>query len=148
MKNYSLAELYELSKNSSPHQYSFDLTITEELNAHLVSIYPEEDASPLVRDLAFAKSKGFPALICPILPFIVYVLPTIEKNLLGTNLIGIGTTGTNFRKPIFVGDTVTITGTLVSVSRATRIVTFNANIMKASEIIADGQWRMQVLSEL
>ena len=89
MNHYTLAEMTPgLSE-------SFTVTVTEEMMARFEAI--TGDVSPIHIDAEYAQKRGYPGRV-------VYgLLHGVECK---------------FAKPVFIGDTLTITGTVVNVSEA------------------------------
>lgn len=51
----------------------------------------------------------------------------------------------SFKKPVFIGDTVTVTGVVVAKSVATKILSLAISIRKGEEEVVEGEARVQVL---
>ena len=98
MNHYTLAEMTPgLSE-------SFTVTVTEEMMARFEAI--TGDVSPIHMDAEYAQKRGYPGRV-------VY-------GMLGASFFSTLAHGVEckFAKPVFIGDTLTITGTVVNVSEA------------------------------
>lgn len=101
MNNYTFDELIVGQKES------FSVTITEKMRDSFREI--TGDVNPLHNDINYAKSKGhdkcvaFGMLTASFLSTLAGVYLPGEKSL-------IHKTEVNFRKPVYVGDTITVTG--------------------------------------
>ena len=98
---------YEYSEIQIGHKESFSVTITEEMRDRFRDI--TGDVNPLHNDLEYAKSKGhkecvaFGMMTASFLSTLAGVYLPGEKSL-------IQKTEVNFRKPVYIGDTITVTG--------------------------------------
>ena len=103
MNHYTLAEMTPgLSE-------SFTVTVTEEMMARFEAI--TGDVSPIHMDAEYAQKRGYPGRV-------VYGMlgASFFSTLAGVCLLhGVEC---KFAKPVFIGDTLTITGTVVNVSEA------------------------------
>ena len=103
MNHYTLAEMTPgLSE-------SFTVTVTEEMMARFEAI--TGDVSPIHMDAEYAQKRGYPGRV-------VYGMlgASFFSTLAGVYLPpGVAC---KFAKPVFIGDTLTITGTVVNVSEA------------------------------
>ena len=109
MNHYTLAEMTPgLSE-------SFTVTITEEMMARFEAI--TGDVSPIHMDAEYAQKRGYPGRV-------VYGMlgASFFSTLAGVYLPGehclLHGVECKFAKPVFIGDTLTITGTVVNVSEA------------------------------
>ena len=101
MNHYTLAEMTPgLSE-------SFTVTVTEEMMARFEAI--TGDVSPIHMDAEYAQKRGYPGRVVYGTLAGVY-LPGEHCLLHGVEC--------KFAKPVFIGDTLTITGTVVNVSEA------------------------------
>ena len=109
MNHYTLAEMTPgLSE-------SFTVTVTEEMMARFEAI--TGDVSPIHMDAEYAQKRGYPGRV-------VYGMlgASFFSTLAGVYLPGehclLHGVECKFAKPVFIGDTLTITGTVVNVSEA------------------------------
>ena len=109
MNHYTLAEMTPgLSE-------SFTVTVTEEMMAQFEAI--TGDVSPIHMDAEYAQKRGYPGRV-------VYGMlgASFFSTLAGVYLPGehclLHGVECKFAKPVFIGDTLTITGTVVNVSEA------------------------------
>lgn len=119
MNHYTLAEMTPgLSE-------SFTVTVTEEMMARFEAI--TGDVSPIHMDAEYAQKRGYPGRV-------VYGMlgASFFSTLAGVYLPGehclLHGVECKFAKPVFIGDTLTITGTVVNVSEAVAEVEIKAVI--------------------
>ena len=109
MNHYTLADM------SPGLTESFTVTVTEEMMEAFQAI--TSDCSPIHVDADYAKGRGYPGRV-------VYGMlgASFFSTLAGVYLPGehclLHGVECKFAKPIFIGDTLTITGTVVNVSEA------------------------------
>ena len=100
---------YRFSEIEPGKKESFTVTVTGEMMEHFRLI--TGDLNPLHNEEGYAKEKGYPGRVC-------YGLLTASflSTLAGMYLPGehslIRGMEVNFRKPVMIGDTLTITGTV------------------------------------
>ena len=118
MNHYTLAEMTpglseEFTVTVTPEMMDAFCTITEEMMAQFYAI--TGDNSPIHMDADYAKGRGFPGRV-------VYGMlgASFFSTLAGVYLPGehclLHGVECKFAKPIFIGDTLTVKGTVVSVS--------------------------------
>lgn len=106
---------YTLSEMTPGLTESFTITVTPEMMAAFEAV--TGDVSPIHIDEAYAQQRGFPGRV-------VYGMlgASFFSTLAGVYLPGehclLHGVECKFAKPIFIGDTLTITGTVTSVSEA------------------------------
>lgn len=109
MNHYTLAEM------TPGLTESFTVTVTEEMMDAFKAI--TGDCSPIHVDVEYAKGRGYPGRV-------VYGMlgASFFSTLAGVYLPGehclLHGVDCKFAKPIFIGDTLTITGTVTNVSEA------------------------------
>lgn len=109
MNHYTLADM------TPGLTESFTVTVTEEMMDAFRAI--TGDCSPIHLDADYAKGRGYPGRV-------VYGMlgASFFSTLAGVYLPGehclLHGVDCKFAKPIFIGDTLTVTGTVVSVSEA------------------------------
>lgn len=109
MNHYTLAELHPGLTES------FTVTVTPEMMAQFYAI--TGDDSPIHMDESYAQGRGYPGRV-------VYGMlgASFFSTLAGVYLPGehclLHGVECKFSKPIFIGDTLTVTGKVVSVSEA------------------------------
>lgn len=107
MNHYTLAEMVP------GLQQSFTVTVTPAMMDAFAAI--TGDVSPIHMDAAYAQGRGYPGRV-------VYGMlgASFFSTLAGVYLPGehclLHSVECRFAKPIFIGDTLTVTGTVVSVS--------------------------------
>ena len=119
---------------------SFSATVTEEMMADFLAM--TGDINPLHNDEEFAKSKGHPGRV-------VYGMLTssLLSTLAGVYLPGerslIHSVETRLMKPVYIGDTLTVTGKVVEKSESVPVMILSVNIKKQSgEMVLRG--KMQI----
>ena len=109
MNHYTLAEMQPGLTES------FTVTVTQAMMDQFLAI--TGDCSPIHVDAAYAKDRGYPGCV-------VYGMlgASFFSTLAGVYLPGehclLHGVECKFARPVFVGDTLTVTGTVVSVSEA------------------------------
>lgn len=120
MNHYRLADL------TPGVTESFTVTITEEMMAQFYAI--TGDNSPIHMDADYAAGRGYPGRV---------VYGMLGASFLST-LAGVYLTGEHcllhgvdlkFAKPIFIGDTLTVTGVVDEVNDTFREITIKASIV-------------------
>ena len=121
---------------------SFSATVTEEMMAGFLAM--TGDINPLHNDEEFAKSKGHPGKV-------VYGMLTssLLSTLAGVYLPGerslIHSVETRLMKPVYIGDTLTVTGKVVEKSESVPVMILNVNIKKQSgEMVLRGKMQIGV----
>ena len=120
MNHYTLADIHP------GLTASFTVTVTETMMEQFYAI--TGDDSPIHRDAAYAAARGYPGRV-------VYGMlgASFFSTLAGVYLPGehclLHGVECKFAKPIFIGDTLTVTGTVTDVSEAVREIEINASIM-------------------
>lgn len=104
----------------------FEHTVTSEMMDWFLQICG--DSNPLHCDEEYAKSFGFPGRV-------VYGMlsASLYSTLVGVYLPGkhclLYSVDTKFRKPVFIGDTLIVRGTVVEKNDSVKMVTINALIL-------------------
>lgn len=139
MNHYSFSEL------SVEQTESFSVTITDEMMEKFRSV--TGDLNPMHNDAEFAKANGFKDRI-------VYGMLTASfiSTLGGMYLPGekclIRKVETNFVKPVFVGDTLTISGTIKSLDERFKIAEISVKIVNQNgEKVLRGKLEAGVLEK-
>ena len=120
MNHYRLADL------TPGVTESFTVTITEEMMAQFYAI--TGDNSPIHRDADYAAGRGYPGRV-------VYGMlgASFLSTLAGVYLPGehclLHGVDLKFAKPIFIGDTLTVTGVVDEVNDTFREITIKASIV-------------------
>jgi len=126
-------------------QESFQVTVTEEMIKQFGEI--TGDFNPLHTDEQFAKQKGYEGKV-------VYGMLTASflSALAGMYLPGqrslIHRVEVEFPKPVYVGDTLTVLGKIVSMNEAFQIFEMKVTVSNQEQKkVLRGKMRIQVLSE-
>lgn len=126
-------------------QESFQVTVTEEMLGQFGLI--TGDFNPLHTDEQFAKQKGYEGKV-------VYGMLTASflSALAGMYLPGqrslIHRVEVEFPKPVYVGDTLTVLGKIVSMNEAFQIFEMKVTVSNQEQKkVLRGKMRIQVLSE-
>jgi len=137
MNRYSFEEIHKGLKES------FSVTVTEEMMKAFRDI--SGDINPLHTDKGFANSKNYPDKV---------VYGMLTSSFLST-LAGVYLPGENslirevevkMKKPVFVGDELTVTGEVSEVNTDFRIFTMNVTITNGKgEKVLRGKMQMGVL---
>lgn len=121
---------------------SFERTIQESDTAVFIQL--SGDHNPLHTDAAYAEQTSFGR-------------PIVHGMLLGalcSTLVGMYLPGKRclylsqslrFKKPVYAGDTITVTGTVQSKSVATRVLTIGISLCRGVEEVVAGEAQVQVL---
>jgi len=122
---------------------SFTVTITEEMRDKFREI--TGDVNPLHNDLEYANSKGhercvsFGMMTASFLSTLAGVYLPGEKSL-------IHKTELNFRKPVFIGDTLTITGEVTEKNDTFNMFEMKVTITNQDDVkVVKGSMRVGVL---
>ena len=116
---------YDYSDISIGLTESFHFTVTSETMNRFLEI--SGDCNPLHCDSAFAEKHGFPGRV-------VYgmLISSFYSTLAGVYLPGerclLQQIDIKFRKPVFIGDSLTVSGTVTEMSDAFRQITLKAEI--------------------
>ena len=101
------------------------------------------DYNPLHMDDAYARSTSFGARVVHGM-----LLAGLVSRLIGMQLPGkralLMKESLEFKKPVYIGDTVTVEGTLTRVSPATQIVELDIHIQVGGTLVATGNVHVQV----
>jgi len=126
-------------------QESFQVTVTEEMMKQFGTI--TGDFNPLHTDEQFAKQKGYDGKV-------VYGMLTASflSALAGMYLPGekslIHRVEVEFPKPVYVGDTLTVTGKITSMNEAFQIFEMKVTVTNQDQVkVLRGKMRIQVLGE-
>jgi acyl dehydratase len=121
---------------------SFERILTED-DVHIFAKL-SGDTNPLHMDETYAQSTQFRGRI---------VHGMLVASLCST-LVGMYVPGkrclylsqsVSFKKPVYIGDTVIVTGTVTAKSVATKIVSISISIRRGEEEVLEGEARAQVL---
>ncbi len=118
-KSYTMADL------APGVSESFTVTVTPERMEHFYAV--TDDCSPIHRDAAYAAGRGFPGRV-------VYGMlgASMVSTLAGVYLPGehclLHEVDAKFAKPVFLGDTLTVTGTVEECSETFREITVKFTI--------------------
>jgi len=127
---------YAFSDLKTGHQESFSVTLSDEMMEQFKNI--TGDINPLHLDAEYARKAGFPDRV-------VYGLLTASfySTLVGVYLPGkyalfLGAKKMNFHRPVFVGDRLTVTGTIANLNEAFKVIEIKATIVnQRSELVSD-----------
>lgn len=117
---------YHLSDLAAGQSASFSVTVTAEMLDAFRAI--TGDTNILHNDAAYAREKGYPDRV-------VYgmLVASLYSTLAGVYLPGefslLHEVDTKFKKPVFIGDTLTVTGTVAEVSETFGRVEIEAKIV-------------------
>lgn len=121
---------------------SFSVTVTEEMMKSFLAI--TGDINPLHNDEDFAAAKGHPGRV-------VYGMLTSSflSTLAGVYLPGerslIHSVETRLMKPVYIGDTLTVTGKVTEKSESVPVMILSVNIKKQSgEMVLRGKMQIGV----
>ena len=102
------------------------------------------DTNPLHMDPAYAGSTKFGQRLVHGMLIASLCSALVGMYIPGKKCLYLGQT-LSFKRPVFIGDTVTVTGRVESVSSSTRIVSIEINITKQGEDAVTGVATTQVL---
>jgi len=117
---------YEIGDITVGMSESFTVTVTADMMNDFLKL--TGDVNPLHCDEDFAKQRGFSGRV-------VYGMlsASLYSTLAGVYLPGekclLQRVDTKFKKPVFIGDTLTVTGTVTDVSEALSHITVKATIV-------------------
>ncbi|MBR5502753.1 MAG: MaoC family dehydratase [Oscillospiraceae bacterium] len=126
MNRYTIDELHE------GMTAEFSVTVTEEKMAQFLAL--TGDCNPLHNSEEHAKAKGYPGRV-------VYgmLCASLYSTLAGVYLPGehclLQQVDSKFRKPVFIGDTLTVSGTVAEVSAGLRRITVKAKIRNQNGVL-------------
>ena len=126
MNHYTIAEMTE------GMTAEFSVTVTEEKMAQFLAL--TGDCNPLHNDEAHAKSKGYPSRV-------VYGMlsASLYSTLAGVYLPGehclLHGIDSKYRKPVFIGDTLTVRGEVTEVSEGLRRILVKATIRNQKGVL-------------
>lgn len=127
---------YTFEELEAGHAESFTVTVTEEMMGRFCEI--TGDVNPLHREEEFAKRKGYGSTV-------VYGMLTASflSTLAGVYLPGehslIRSVETKFVKPVFPGDTLTVTGTVTEKDERFALITVKVLICVVTDINVRGE---------
>ena len=120
---------YTFEQLSIGHEEHFERTVTAEMMEQFLAM--SEDCNPLHCDEEYAQMQGYPGRV-------VYGMLTasLYSTLAGVYLPGkyclLYSVDSKFRKPVFIGDTLTVSGTVSEKNDTFRIVSIKAVITNQS----------------
>ena len=119
MNEYTFEEL------AVGQEESFTAVITEEMMVRFRDI--SGDVNPLHTDEAFAKGKGFPGRVA-----YGMLVASLYSRLAGVHLPGrnclLQSVQSDFMKPVFIGDELTVTGKIIEKDESVRRLVIKAAI--------------------
>ena len=123
-------------------QVSFDVVIAEEDVATFAQL--SGDQNPLHTDDVYAEATQFKKKVVHGM-----FLGALVSRLVGMRLPGrhalLLRESLEFKKPVMIGDTVTVTGTLVQKSDATRLIEIKVSITVDETVVARGAVTVRLL---
>lgn len=127
------------------HKESFDVTVTEEMMEHFLQI--TGDVNPLHMDAEYAVTRNYADKV-------VYGMLTSSfySTLAGVYLPGkyslIHSVESKFLKPVYVGDTLTVSGTVKEKEDAYRMLILNLLILnQKGEKVSKGTMQIKMLDQ-
>ena len=127
MNEYRFEDIVSAEENKDNcTKAEFTVTVTEEMMKKFLDI--TGDVNPLHNDAGFAKSKGFPGRV-------VYGMLTSSfySTLAGVYLPGkyciLHSVETSFRFPVFIGDTLTVSGFVKTKHDTTKTMEISAQVV-------------------
>lgn len=136
---------YTYNQINIGHEETFSVKITEELQNKFLDI--SGDISPIHVDESFAKNKGFSGRV-------VYGMLTASfySTLVGTYLPGENClfyeSDIKFRKPVFIGDNLYITGKVTEKNDTFKMITIKATIRNDNnQIVSSAKLKVGVTNE-
>ncbi len=127
MNEYRFEEIISKEENAAdPTRAEFTVTVTDEMMAGFLGI--TGDVNPLHNDSCYAKEKGFQDRV-------VYgmLVSSFYSTLAGVYLPGkyciLHSVESSFRFPVFVGDTLTVSGFVKIKHETTRTMEISAQIV-------------------
>jgi acyl dehydratase len=121
---------------------SFSRTWTEEDVLSFAKL--SGDVNPLHTDSIYAETTQFKERLVHGMLVASLCSTFVGMYIPGKRCLYINQT-VSFKKPVFIGDTVVVTGTVIAISNATKIVTISISIKKGDEEVLVGEARAQVL---
>ncbi len=120
MNNYTI-ETIEVGASAQ-----FSVTVTEEMRTQFCDL--TGDVNPLHNDEAYAQARGYQGRVV-----FGMLCASLYSTLAGVYLPGehclLHEVDTKFKRPVFVGDTLTVKGEVVEKSEAVRQITVKASIV-------------------
>ena len=139
MNNYKFEEL------SEGHEECFQITVTDNMMERFFEI--TGDANPLHRDASFARGRGYEDRV-------VYGMLTSSffSTLAGMYLPGerslIHRVETEFPKPVYIGDCITVTGKIQEINRIFKTIIVKVTITnQKNEKVCRGKMRIGFVNE-
>ena len=117
VKSYTLAQM------KPGLTESFTVTVTEEKMAQFCAL--SGDVSPIHVDAAYAAQRGYPGRVCYGM-LVVSFFSTLAGVLLPGEHCLLHSVESKFVKPVFIGDELTVTGTVEEVNEIFSEVTIKA----------------------
>lgn len=102
------------------------------------------DFNPLHMDDEYAKTTQFKGRIVHGLLVASLCSTLVGMYLPGKKCLYLGQTLV-FKKPVYINDTVVVSGAVISKSESTRIITLSVIMKKGEEVVLEGEARVQVL---
>ncbi|MDR0804492.1 MAG: hypothetical protein LBN42_01740 [Oscillospiraceae bacterium] len=144
MNELTISDLYEMFAKGDVEQ-SYDIIFSSEMIDNYATLY-STPISPLHTDDQYAVEFVFKARIVPQLLIVSQFLPLIEYYLPGKYGLGLGANDLKFRKPVYVGDKLTINGKLTRVSLATKMIILKITVVNQDGLlISDCSWKAKLL---
>ena len=139
-----LSQEYDFNKIQDDAVYCVKLIITEELLQKFGAL--SGDYNPLHVDEIFAKKRGFKDKVA-----YGNILGLLISQLVGMHLwsddVMLISQKINFKKPVYVGDTIELTGKIALKSAAVNIIELSLTFSNDSgEIIASGKCQVRCFS--
>ena len=136
---------YEYEEISIGHRESFSVKVTEEAQSMFLAL--SGDVNPMHVDEMYAQSQGFRGRL-------VYGMLTASyySTLAGTLLPGkkclFHTADIKFRKPVYIGDQLTVTGECIKKNDAFKLLTIKAAIRNQNnELVSSAELTAGVLDK-
>ena len=121
---------------------SFERTITD-VDVGAFATF-SGDTNELHTDAAYAKEASFRDTVVHGMLLGAFVSRVVGMQLPGRYSLLVKET-LEFKKPVIVGDTITVRATITHKSDATRIVHLSIDIRKQDDVVAEGSVRVRVL---
>ena len=124
-------------------KHKFEVTVTKDKVEEFMRV--TGDRNPIHHDKIFASDTRFGRPVCHGM-----LLASFFSTIVGMYLPGEGalylTQELNFRKPVFVGDTVEVSGEIIKKQDAQRILTLKMSVKKDEILVVDG--KAMVMTEI
>lgn len=117
-------------------KHKFEVTVTKDKVEEFMRI--TGDRNPIHHDEIFTSDTRFGRPVCHGM-----LLASFFSTIVGMHLPGEGalylTQELNFRKPVFVGDTVEVSGEIIKKQDAQKILTLKMSVKKDEILVVDGK---------